>query len=131
MGGGAPSFFGSGGRGESRGLLTAAMADASFASCFGGGRGGPAWIGGSSFSFSTGLGLGLVLSVRAYDRPRDNGGSCSGSEGSEGRLVWVPGSEKEGGGAGSALEKRDRPVLGVRRVDDSILSWLDPASPAE
>lgn len=105
------------------------MADASLTSGLGGGRGGPVLIGGRSFSpASHGLGLSIrdlgalaALGAGELGRPRDNGGSCGGSEGSEGGndgrsdfdfdLLFLR-SRKEGG-AGSAFEKRDLPVLGA------------------
>lgn len=93
--------------------------------CLGGGSG---LIGGSDFSGSLGL------SPRSVASPSDRGGSCGGSVGSvggsDGRGDFFLDSRKEGG-AGSALENRDLPVLGVWRVDVSILRSLESVSPAE
>jgi len=123
-------FLGRGGRDESRGRgLLAAMADASLTSSLGGGRGGPVWIWGRSFSAgSDGFGLSILLEAAWYlelgagelGSPMCSGGSCGGSDGSEGASDGRPDlfdllnlrSRKEGG-AGSALEKRDRPVIGA------------------
>jgi len=90
---------------------------------------------GSNESFSMGLGLRAGLAVSTFESPSDRGGSCGGSEGRVGgnegsELVLFFLESRKEGGAGSAFEKRDRPVLGVRRVEDSILSF-DSVSPAE
>jgi len=127
MDGSPPSFFGRGGRGESRGrgLLAAAMENTFLTSCLGGGRGGPVLIGGRCFSpNSDGPGLSIreagAIGAGELGSPMDNGGSCGGSVGSDGgndgrfdlvNLLDLR-SRKEGG-AGKAFENRDRPVLGV------------------
>ena len=130
----------------------AAMGEASLANCcLGGGSGGLVSMGGSTFSANReGFGLssreagrlgrlgalGAMLAAAEGRIPRDRGGSCGGSTGSEGGrdgrfdlfdLLNLR-SRKEGG-AGSAFENRDRPVLGVWRV--AIASTLESASPAD